>query len=198
MIAVIDSGGANLSSVMFALERLGLKASLTRNIGEIEKAERVILPGVGTAGEVMRMLEKNDLINCVLNLKQPVLGICVGMQILYEWSAESNIDMLHLIPGKVQHFRSAPEKIIPHMGWNNLSKINHHPVLQGIDKESYFYFVHSYCADEAMHTIGTCTYSDQSFSAVVAKNNFVGCQFHPERSGRAGAQILQNFAAWQR
>ncbi len=191
MITVVDSGGANIASVMFALERLDVAASLSVNADEIFNAERVILPGVGTAEAAMKQLQKLNLIECIQSLTQPVLGICLGMQLLFSYSEEGDVDMLDIIPGQVKHLKPASNKTIPHMGWNNVS-VQFHPLLNEVPEESFFYFVHSYYAPECDYTIGTCNYDDP-FSAIVAKDNFMGCQFHPERSGKVGAQILKNF-----
>ena len=192
MIAVVDSGGANIASVMFALERLGVKARLTSDAGAIQSAERVILPGVGTAKVAMRQLQELELVDCVRSLTQPILGICLGMQLLFSGSEEGDVDMLDIIAGTVTHFTPEAEKTIPHMGWNSVSMKADHPLLRDVPNDSYFYFVHSYYAPQGNFTIGACDYGD-AFSAIVAKDNFMGCQFHPERSGKAGAQILKNF-----
>ena len=192
MIAIIDSGGANIASVMFALERLGVSGKLTSDMQEIERAERVILPGVGAAKMAMDQLHKAELVECIKGLKQPVLGVCLGMQLLFRRSEEGDTDMLGIISGDVKHFTPAPDKTIPHMGWNNVSLKSDHPLLQDVPEDSYFYFVHSYYAPTSNNTLGQCDYGDH-FSAIVAQDNFIGCQFHPERSGAVGAQILKNF-----
>jgi glutamine amidotransferase len=191
MIAVIDSGGANIASVLFALERLDAKATLTSDPAVISSADRVILPGVGAAGNAMRAMREKNLEACIKNLKQPVLGICLGMQLLFTHSDEGDVDMLDIIPGDVARFPPVPGLTVPHMGWNSVS-LRDHPLLSGIPQDSHFYFVHSYHAPESSCTVGTCTYGE-NFSAIVAKDNFMGCQFHPERSGAAGAQFLRNF-----
>jgi len=191
MIVMIDSGGANISSVRFALERLGIDAMLTRDAATIKAAEKVILPGVGAAPEAMRKLEAYGLADCIRALTQPVLGICLGMQLLFDRSEEGDVPMLGIIPAPVRKFTPAPNKTIPHMGWNNVHGTSH-PLLADIPQNSYFYFVHSYCAPVGAHTVGSCNYGED-FSAIVAHGNFIGCQFHPERSGKAGAQLLKNF-----
>lgn len=192
-IAVIDSGGANIASVMFALNRLGRKGVLTSDPDQIEKAPHVILPGVGAAADAMNTLRKRDgLIDCIHNLKQPVLGICLGMQLLYDYSEEGNTDLLGAINGEVKHFQKQYDLTVPHMGWNKLIGLSEHALLNNLDDAPYFYFVHSYKAPISKHTIAGCEYG-QNFTAIVARNNFMGCQFHPERSGKAGAQILENF-----
>ena len=192
MIAIVDSGGANIASVIFALERLGVQGKLTADPVVIQSAERVILPGVGAAKDAMKKLTERELVACIQNLKQPVLGICLGMQLLFGHSEEGDVDMLDVLPGSVQHFKKAEDKTIPHIGWNNVMIKSDHPLFQGLHDNSYFYFVHSYFVPESDCTLGSCDYGEM-FSAIVAKDNFMGCQFHPERSGAAGAQILKNF-----
>lgn len=192
MIAIIDSGGTNIASVMFALERLDVSASLTSSPAVIRSARHVILPGVGTAKVAMRKLQDLDLIECIKSLTQPVLGVCLGMQLLFSHSEEGAVDMLDILPGAVKHFTPDDRKPVPHMGWNTLSIKYNHALLRNVPKDSYFYFVHSYYAPQGDYMIGACDYSDK-FSAIVAKDNFMGCQFHPERSGKVGAQILKNF-----
>lgn len=192
MIAVIDSGGANIASVMFALERLGAKGVLTSDPAQIISAERVILPGVGAAAAAMEKLRALDLIVCIRGLRQPVFGICLGMQLLFSHSEEGDADMLDVISGRVIRFNEAKSGIVPHMGWNTVRAVKDHPLLDGLSDESYFYFVHSYFAAPGDAAIGICEYGD-AFSAVAVRDNFMGCQFHPERSGKAGAQILRNF-----
>lgn len=193
MIAIIDSGGANISSVLFALERLDVKAELTSDPAVISAAERVILPGVGAAGNAMRLLREKNLEDCIRGLKQPVLGICLGMQLLFAHSEEGGVGMLGILPGTVGHFAPQAGLTVPHMGWNSVTRAGAHPLLDGVADGSYFYFVHSYHAPPSAHAIGICTYGGP-FPAIVAKGNFMGCQFHPERSGAAGARLLKNFS----
>ncbi|MYG41585.1 MAG: imidazole glycerol phosphate synthase subunit HisH [Rhodobacteraceae bacterium] len=192
MIAVIDSCGSNITSVLFALQRLGADATLTSSPEVIKKAERVILPGVGAAGTAMERLKEQDLTHCITSLTQPVLGICVGMQLLFTHSEEGNANLLDIIPGKIRHFTPEKDKTIPHMGWNSITFGNKHPLVKDLPENSYFYFVHSYYPQVSQYTIGKCSYGD-TFSAIIAKDNFMGCQFHPERSSKTGALILRNF-----
>ena len=192
MIAVVDSGGANIASVMFALERLGVEAELTSDAQKIQGAPRVILPGVGAAKAAMGQLQSLDLVEVIRDLSQPVLGICLGMQLLFSHSEEGNVELLDIVEGDVKHFTPNEGKTIPHMGWNTVSLQVDHAIFRDVPDNSYFYFVHSYYAACNENTIGQCDYDDQ-FTAIVAKDNFVGCQFHPERSGITGAQILKNF-----
>jgi glutamine amidotransferase len=193
MIAIINAYGGNLSSVQFALDRLDKKSILTSDIQLIKKASHVILPGVCNAKEAMKQLKYTQLLDVISQLKQPVLGICLGMQILYEYSAEGKVDCLGLIPGKIQAMPLQKDYRIPHMGWNRLQlKQNKSSLLENTDDKSYVYFIHSYAASVTEHTLATVTYGAQ-YSAIVQHNNFFGMQFHPERSGKVGETILQNF-----
>jgi glutamine amidotransferase len=191
MIAVVDSGGANLASVLFALERLDKPYIFTGDPDVIRKAAHVILPGVGAAGAAMNTLKKKELVECLQSLTQPVLGICLGMQLLFEWSAEGSIDMLSRLPAKVQKFEDIPFPV-PHMGWNSLDIQRPSPLLAGLDNSAYVYFVHSYYAPVGDYTLASTGYGI-NFSSVVGRDNVFGCQFHPERSGKTGARILKNF-----
>ena len=195
MIAIIDSGGANIASVTFALERCGATATLTTDAEMIASADKVILPGVGAAPVAMAQLQKARLVDCIRGLTQPVLGICLGMQLLFERSEEGDTALLGLIPGSVGAFQPAPGLSIPHMGWNRLlptAGAAANPLLEGIDDGAHVYFVHSYFAPVSGDTVAACRYG-ADFTALVAHGNFMGAQFHPERSGPIGARILQNF-----
>jgi glutamine amidotransferase len=192
MLAIVDSGGANLASVRFALERLGVAGELTADPAVIRGAERVILPGVGSAQEGMRRLQARGLVDCVRGLRQPVLGICLGMQLLFESSEEGNTPSLGLIPGRVALLPESPGVTVPHMGWNTLEIRQASPLLRGFDAATRFYFVHSFAGPVNGFTLASCTHGT-TFAAVVRRGNFWGVQFHPERSGAAGAQLLRNF-----
>lgn len=193
MLAIVDSGGANIASVRFALERLGVQSELTADPAVIRAAERVILPGVGSASEGMKRLQAKGLVECVRSLTQPVLGVCLGMQLLFERSDEDGgIETLGLIPGKVSLLPSSPGITVPHMGWNTLLTGRKPALLDGVEPEARFYFVHSYAAPVNAFTVASCTHGTP-FTAVVQRGNFSGTQFHPERSGPAGARLLQNF-----
>ena len=195
MIAIIDSGGANIASVTFALERCGATATLTTDAEMIASADKVILPGVGAAPVAMAQLQKAGLVDCIRGLTQPVLGICLGMQLLFERSEEGDTALLGLILGTVGAFQPAPGLSIPHMGWNRLlptAGAAANPLLKGIDDGAHVYFVHSYFAPVSGDTVAACRYG-ADFTALVAHGNFMGAQFHPERSGPIGARILQNF-----
>lgn len=192
MLAIVDSGGANIASVRFALERLGVRSELTSDPAVIRSAERVILPGVGSAAEGMKRLQAKGLVDCVRGLTQPVLGVCLGLQLLFEASAEGDTPALGLIPGRVALLPSSPGITVPHMGWNTLSTGRKTGLLDGIAPGARFYYVHSFAAPVNDFTVATCTHGIP-FAAIVQRGNFSGVQFHPERSGAAGACLLRNF-----
>ncbi|MER2492985.1 imidazole glycerol phosphate synthase subunit HisH [Catenovulum sediminis] len=190
-VVIIDTSCANLSSLKFGIERLGYKVSVTDNGEQIRAADKVFLPGVGAAGAAMEIIENKQIPQLVRELTQPVLGICLGMQLMTEFSAEGNVACLNLIPGQVNPIKADGLRL-PHMGWNTLSEIKDCPIFEGIGKQDYFYFVHSLCVAPSEFTIATCEYG-QTFSASLNKDNFYGVQFHPERSGKPGARVIQNF-----
>lgn len=192
MIAIVTACGANFASVQFALERLGRASVLTTDAEVIQKASAVILPGVGTAQHAMQQLQKLDLITVLKNLQQPVLGICLGMQILHEYSAEGEVACLGILPGQVLPLAKKAGYSLPHMGWNQINFSKAHPLLSGVAPESHVYFVHSYRVGINENTIATTSHSE-AFAAIVQYQNFYGIQFHPERSGQVGAKILENF-----
>ncbi len=192
MLAIVDSGGANIASVRFALERLGIASELTADPAVIRSAERVILPGVGAAQEGMRKLREKNLVEVIRGLTQPVIGFCLGEQLLFESSAEGDTVSLGLIPGRVARLPEAPGLTVPHMGWNTLEVLRDTPLLAGIPRDARFYFVHSFAGPVNDFTLATATHG-APFAAVVQRGNFYGVQFHPERSGPAGAQLLKNF-----
>lgn len=191
-IAVIDSGGANLGSVMHALGRLGAPAVLTSDADRIRAADRVLLPGVGSARSAMRALNEAGLIEVIRSLQQPVMGICLGLQLLYERSEEGDCECLGLIPGEVRHLPSDPALRLPHMGWNQLEwRRPDDPLARGLDPEAWFYFVHSFAAP-IEHAVAVSQHG-QDFAAIVRRGNFSACQFHPEKSASAGERLLANF-----
>ena len=196
MIAIIDSGGANIASVRFALERLGVDSVLTADPAVISAAERVILPGVGAAPVAMAQLDRAGLVECIRGLTQPVLGICLGMQLLFESSEEGDTLLLGLVSGTCGAFDPGMGLTVPHMGWNRLlpQGEGRHPLLAGVEDGAHVYFVHSYAAPVSTDTVASCSYGID-FTALVARGNFMGAQFHPERSGPVGARILGNFLA---
>ena len=192
MLSILDSGGANIASVRFALERLGVRSELTADPVVIRSAERVILPGVGSAPEGMRRLRERGLVDCVRGLTQPVLGVCLGMQLLFESSEEGPTETLGIIPGVVSLLPDSPGIQVPHMGWNTVLTGKGAAILDGIGPEARFYFVHSYAGPVNAFTIASCDHGTP-FAAIVQRANFSGVQFHPERSGEAGARLLKNF-----
>ena len=192
MIAIIDSGGANIASVKFALERLGAVSVLTDDVDVIRSADKVVLPGVGAAPVAMQRLTSAGLIDCIRTLRQPVLGICLGMQLLFSHSADGDTALLGLFDETCTAFTPTSHRSVPHMGWNQLVFQQEHPLLAGVDTGAHVYFVHSYFAPVTTQTIAECSYG-HDFTAIVGKKNFIGCQFHPERSGPVGTRILQNF-----
>ena len=195
-VAIVDSGGANIASLLYAFERLDMTAQLTTDSAAIQGADRVLLPGVGAAGDAMQRLQDAGLIDVIRNLKQPVLGICLGMQLLCEASEEEDVDCLGIIPGIVKKLPVSDDYAVPNMGWCATTWTTPHPVMAGIDSGSWFYFLHSYALPVAGNTLATAEHS-QAFSALIGKDNFVAAQFHPERSSKTGALLLKNFLAWQ-
>jgi len=191
-VAIIDSGGANIASLLFAFQRLGVDAELTRDPDTIRGARRVLLPGVGAARDAMQRLQAAGLVDVIRALRQPVLGICLGMQLLAEASEEDDVECLGILPGVAARLPVAPEFPVPNMGWCRTRQVAAHPVLEGIDDGTHFYFVHSYALPVSSYTIATAEHA-QAFSAVVCRENFVAAQFHPERSSAAGARLLRNF-----
>jgi imidazole glycerol-phosphate synthase subunit HisH len=191
-LAIIDSGGANIASLQFAVQRLGIESDLTTDPERLQVASHVLLPGVGAAADCMGRLQSAGLVDTIRSLKQPVLGICVGMQLLFEASEEGDVSCLGLLPGRVRRFRDRNELPVPHMGWNQLEFSKHSPLLNDIANGDYVYFVHSYAAPVSDHTLATTQYGD-AFAAVVQHGNVYGAQFHPERSAKVGAQLLKNF-----
>ena len=195
-VAVIDSGGANIGSVMFALERLGVQGELTRDPDRIRCADRVILPGVGAAADAMTRLRDYGLDQLIPTLNQPVLGICLGMQLLFEHSDEGDVECLGVLPGKVERMKAAENLPVPHMGWNTVEPTGEQPLLAGVENQ-YFYFVHGYAVRSTGAAIATSEYG-RPFVSVAARDNFFATQFHPERSGAPGARLMENFLGERR
>ena len=194
-VAIIDSGGANIASLLFAFRRIGVDAQLTRDAEAIRGASRVLLPGVGAARDAMERLQGAGLVEVIRDLTQPVLGICLGMQLLAEASEEDDVECLGIVPGISRRLPVAPDFPVPNMGWCPTRQSAAHPLLRGIDDNTYFYFVHSYALPVSDHTIATAEHS-RTFSAVIARGNFVAAQFHPERSAAPGARLIRNFLEW--
>lgn len=219
---IVDTGCANLYSVKYAIERLGFSVEISDDLARISQADKVILPGVGNAKHAMANIKRKNLVETLQKLSQPVLGFCLGMQLMTESSTEGikslagdlsavdsamssavndpaeqslsqTIPCLGLIPSQVSPL-IAPGQRLPHMGWNTLTSISDHPVFEGIKVGDYFYFVHSFAAPISQYTVASCDYGSP-FSAAIAKDNVIGCQFHPERSGPLGSKIIKNFLA---
>jgi glutamine amidotransferase len=188
-VIIIDYGAGNIQSIQFAFQRLGINAKLSNSIEEILSADKVIFPGVGEASQAMQMLEKSKLDLLIPTLKQDILGICLGMQLLCKYSEEGNTKGLGVFDVDVKRFSSAVK--VPHMGWNTIKNLQS-GLLKNIPEESYMYSVHSYYASIGKQTIARSQY-DLEFSAALQSDNFYGVQFHPEKSSKDGAQLLQNF-----
>jgi glutamine amidotransferase len=191
-LAIIDSGGANIASLQFAVQRLGIESDLTTNPARLRAASHVLLPGVGAAADCMGRLHSAGLVATIRELKQPVLGICVGMQLLFESSEEGDVACLGVLPGRVRRFNGRNGLPVPHMGWNQLEFERGSPLLKDIARGDYVYFVHSFAAPVSELTLARTQYGDE-FAAIVQRDNIYGAQFHPERSAKVGAQLLQNF-----
>ena len=191
-VSILKYNAGNTTSVQFALERVGVASVVTNNHEEILSSDRVIFPGVGEASPAMKFLRQSGLDNVVLKLRQPVLGICLGMQLMCQHSEEGNTPGLGIFPVHVKKFISVSEKV-PHMGWNTVENMKS-SVFRGVDNDTYVYYVHSYYAEICADTIGVTNYV-QPYSAALHRGNYYGVQFHPEKSGAAGERILKNFLA---
>lgn len=191
-VAIIDSGGANIASLRAALTRLGADSVVTTDHEVIRQSPRVMLPGVGSAHSAMNKLRGAGLDTLIPTLKQPLLGICLGMQLLFDRSEEGPAHCLGIIPGSIDKLTSAPGKPVPHMGWNQMTAVHDDPLLDGVGSLDYVYFVHSFAAPTSSATVAITDYG-VAFTSVVRRDNFCGTQFHPERSGVVGARILGNF-----
>ena len=190
-LVIIDTKCANLASLKFALDRLGFNALISNEKSELEKADKLFLPGVGTAQKAMQNLENLGLCDFVRETKKPLLGICLGMQILGEFSQELHQKTLGIMPFEVRKFKAQAGFTLPHMGWNDIEISRENALFAGLNG-AYFYFVHSFCVDLNDFTLAKCEYIEP-FSAALMNENFFGVQFHPERSGEAGEILLRNF-----
>jgi imidazole glycerol-phosphate synthase subunit HisH len=191
-IAIVASGGANIASLQFALQRLNVASTVTADPEQLRAASHVILPGVGAAADAMARLRRHGLDDVIPSLRQPVLGICLGMQLLYESSQEGEARCLGIIPGRAERFTPASDRPVPHMGWNSLDIRRPCALLAGLADGDYAYYVHSYALELSEATVASTSYGTP-FSACVQWRNFYGAQFHPERSAAAGARLLKNF-----
>ena len=194
-LVIIDAGGANLGSVRAAFARLGVSPELSRDPARIATAERLVLPGVGAAAPVMDTLRASGIDVLLRGLKTPLLGVCIGMQVLFERSEEGDVAGLGLLRGPVRKLPASPGIRMPHMGWNRLARRVDSPLLDGIDEGAQAYFVHSYGVIGSADAIAE-TEHGSAFCAAVARDNIAGAQFHPERSGAVGARFLSNFLSW--
>jgi imidazole glycerol-phosphate synthase subunit HisH len=193
-IVIVANGGANIASLQFALQRLEVDSVVSADAAEIRAASHVILPGVGAAADAMSRLRQCGLDTLIPTLRQPVLGICLGMQLLYESSQESEAACLGIIPGRAARLVQAAGRPVPHMGWNTLDIRRPCALLAGLENGDYAYFVHSYALDLGAATIASSSYG-APFSACIQWGNFYGAQFHPERSASVGSRLLKNFLA---
>lgn len=193
MIAIVDYNAGNTCSVINALNRIGAKYELTANPDKIIKADKIILPGVGHAKAAMDNLLKRNLPEVLISATQPFLGVCVGMQLMANMSTEGPTDALGIVNSTVEKFHFDTNEIkVPHMGWNKINISQKHPIFQGIADDSYVYFVHSYYMPINQYTICHTEYGFD-YSAGICKDNFIGVQFHPEKSGTVGEKLLKNF-----
>ncbi|MBA5762589.1 imidazole glycerol phosphate synthase subunit HisH [Vibrio sp. 404] len=196
-VVIIDTGCANVSSVKFAIERLGCEVVISKDPQVVLAADKLFLPGVGTASEAMKNLQQRNLIELVKQVEKPLLGICLGMQLLGKFSQEKGqkaneqVECLGLCDGEVKLLQTG-ELPLPHMGWNTVKSLPEHPLFKGIEEGEYFYFVHSFAMPKGEYTIAECDYG-QPFSAAVQSGNYYGVQFHPERSSTAGSKLIENF-----
>jgi glutamine amidotransferase len=191
MIGIIDYGAGNVRSVSNALERVGFRYFISNDVRRLKEARKLILPGVGEARSTMDSLAKSGLLKWLPTISQPFLGICIGMQILFDHSDERSTPCLGLVPGRIQRFEESGVKT-PHMGWNRITITRSSPLFHNIADGEFFYFVHSFRAPVVKDTIATTEYGGD-FSSAVQRDNYYGVQFHAEKSGRAGIQLLRNF-----
>ncbi|MEM7371200.1 MAG: imidazole glycerol phosphate synthase subunit HisH [Bacteroidota bacterium] len=189
-LVIVKYNAGNVRSVIYALERLGISPTLSDDPATIQAADKVIFPGVGEASTTMRYLRQTGLDQVIPNLRQAVLGVCLGMQLMCQHSEEGDTSCMNIFPHQVRLFSNASHKV-PHMGWN-LLQTNDSPLLKELGEQAFVYFVHSYFVESGPYTIAETEYT-RPFSAALHKDNFYATQFHPEKSGKVGAKILENF-----
>lgn len=194
-VGLIDAGGANLGSVRYAVERLGAEVFIAQDADGLREADRVILPGVGAAGPAMALLQARGFVNTLRTQSKPLLGICLGMQVLHEYSEEGEVNCLGLLPGRVEAMQKQTGIRLPHMGWNSLNIERQSPLIDGLDVQAQAYFVHGYAIARSEHCVLSSEHG-QNFSAMVQHGPVVGMQFHPERSAAVGRRLLENFLKW--
>jgi len=191
-VAIIDSIGSNLASLKFALDRIKVNFIVTNEVKRIRNSSHIILPGVGAARNAMNKLSQHEIIETITTLSQPTLGICLGMQIFMEYSEEDDTSCLGVFGDSCKLFENQENYPVPHMGWNTIELESSSNLSKGINSGTHFYFVHSYYVPLNSQTIASTTYS-KKFSSIIQKDNFVGTQFHPEKSGEQGSILLKNF-----
>ena len=194
MIGIINYGAGNIFSLTAALDRLDIPYGMVNQSDELARYDRIIIPGVGHAGAAMRKLEASGLATCVSQLTKPVLGICVGMQLLTTHSEEGDSKLLGVVPLQTLHFENRISGKVPHMGWNRVFPENNSPLFENVGKDAYFYFVHAYFIEYNATFTAAYTQYGLKFSAALQDRNFYGVQFHPEKSGEAGERLLLNFS----
>lgn len=190
-LVIVDIGCGNIGSLRMAFERLGIAATISGDAAVIEAADRVVLPGVGAAGFAMDQIRARGLTDVLRSLRQPVLGVCLGMHLMFESSEEGDVETLGILAGRVRRLSAAPDRPVPHMGWSRLTVSD---TSSGVTSGDYVYFAHSFAADDGPATVATADYG-RAIPALVRSGNWLGTQFHPERSGAAGARVLEAFVA---
>ena len=190
-LVIVDIGCGNIGSLRMAFERLGIAATISGDAAVIEAADRVVLPGVGAAGFAMDQIRARGLTDVLRRLRQPVLGVCLGMHLMFESSEEGDVETLGVLAGRVRRLSAAPDRPVPHMGWSRLTVSD---TSSGVTSGDYVYFAHSFAADDGPATVATADYG-RAIPALVRSGNWLGTQFHPERSGAAGARVLEAFVA---